>query len=286
MKPAPFAYTRARSLDEALGLLAEHGEDARILAGGQSLLPALNMRLSAPALLIDISGLDELKRIETRGDVLRIGAAVTHSEVLASGEAAAVAPLVIEALRQVAHPAIRNKGTFGGSMAHADPAAELPACAVALGASIEVAGAGGARSIPAGEFFHGLYETALRPGEILTAVELPRARPEHRSRFMEFSRRAGDFAMAGLAAHMSVSGDGLSGVRLVYCGVDIKPVLAGAAGAALEGGKLDPETIGAAQAKLADDLDPPGDPQTSGATRLHLARVLTGRVLTEIAEAA
>ena len=286
MKPAPFAYTRADSLDEALGLLAENGEDACILAGGQSLLPTLNMRLSAPALLIDISGLDELKRIEMRGDVLRIGAAATHSEVLGSREAAAAAPMIIEALEQVAHPAIRNKGTFGGSMAHADPAAELPACAVALGATIEVAGGGGARSVPAGDFFLGLYETALQPGEILTAVEIPGARPEHRSRFMEFARRSGDFAMAGLAAHMSVSGDGLSGVRLVYCGVDIKPVLAGAAGAALEGGKLDPGAIEAAQEKLAVDLDPPGDPQASGATRLHLARVLTGRVLTEIAEAA
>lgn len=286
MKPAPFAYTRARSLDEALGLLAEKGEDARILAGGQSLLPALNMRLSAPALLIDISGLDELKGIETRGDVLRIGAAVTHSEVLASGEAAAVAPLVIEALRQVAHPAIRNKGTFGGSMAHADPAAELPACAVALGAAIEVAGAGGARTIPAGDFFLGLYETALRPGEILTAVEIPRAPPDYRSRFMEFSRRAGDFAMAGLAAHMRVSGDGLSDVRLVFCGVDIKPVMARAACAALEGKKPTAGAIEAARASLAGDLDPSDDLQANGATKLHLAGVLTERVLTEIAEAA
>ena len=286
MKPAPFAYTRARSLDEALGLLAEHGEDARILAGGQSLLPTLNMRLSAPALLIDISGLDELKRIEMRGDVLRIGAAATHSEVLGSQEAAAATPLAIQALKQVAHPAVRNKGTFGGSLAHADPAAELPACAVALGATIEVAGGGGTRSIPAGDFFHGLYETALQPGEILTAVEIPRAGPDHRSRFMEFSRRAGDFAMAGLAAHMSVSGDGLSDVRLVFCGVDIKPVMAGAACAVLEGASPTAGAIEAAQEKLADDLDPPDDPQASGATRLHLARVLMGRVLTEIAEAA
>jgi carbon-monoxide dehydrogenase medium subunit len=266
MKPAPFAYTRARSLDEALGLLSEHGEEARILAGGQSLLPTLNMRLSAP--------------------VLRIGAAVTHSEVLGSKDAAAAAPLIVEALNQVAHPAIRNKGTFGGSMAHADPAAELPACAVALGATIEITGKGGARSIPAGDFFEGLYETALRPGEILTAVEIPKARPEHRSRFMEFSRRAGDFAMAGLAAHMSFSGDGLSDVRLVFCGVDIKPVMAHAACAALEGANPTVEAIEAAREKLADDLDPPDDPQAAGATKLHLARVLMGRVLTEIAEAA
>jgi carbon-monoxide dehydrogenase medium subunit len=285
MKPAPFEYAKPGSLEEVFDLLDRHGDDARILAGGQSLLPTLNMRLSEPRMLIDITGLDKLRGIGTKGGVLRIGALARYSEVKTSREVAAHAPLLSQAVCFVAHPAIRNKGTFGGSLANADPAAELPACVVALDAHIEIIGKSGRRSVAAAEFFLGLYETALRPGELLSAVEIPAHGKGYRSGFLEFARRSGDFAISGLAAHARFEGDLMSDVRLVFCGVDIKPVRAVRAGQALEGKQFSKKSVAQAGALLAEDLHPTGDIHASGETKLQLSRVLTNRVLAAMAGA-
>ncbi|EGO94947.1 xanthine dehydrogenase family protein subunit M, partial [Acidiphilium sp. PM] len=198
MKPAPFDYVRAGSVAEAVGLLAAH-EGAKLLAGGQSLLPALNFRLSAPGLLVDIGRIADLRRIDVTATMLRIGAGCTHATLLDAPEIAAHAPLIATALAHVAHPAIRSRGTIGGSLANADPAAELPACMLALDATIIAEGQAGARRIAAADFFTGLFETALEPGEILTAVEIPLV-PGRRYGFAELARRHGDYALVGLAA--------------------------------------------------------------------------------------
>jgi aerobic carbon-monoxide dehydrogenase medium subunit len=282
VKPAPLAYVRAASLDQVFDLLARHGDEARLLAGGQSLVPTLNLRLSAPALLIDINGLDELAGIALEDGGLRIGALTRQRIVEESEEVARHAPLLKMAMPYVAHPAIRNRGTIGGSIAFADPAAELPACAVALGAEIELRGAGGSRVVEAAQFFRGLYETDLRPGEVVTAVTIP-MRAGCRSAIAELARRHGDYAMVGLAAHARLDGGTLADPRLVFFGVGAKPVHAHAAGAALEGRKLDDGSIAAATEALADDLEPVGDLQASAATKLHLASVLTARVLRQLA---
>jgi carbon-monoxide dehydrogenase medium subunit len=206
VKPAPFAYAKPTSLDQALALLAHHGDAARPLAGGQSLIASLNMRLSAPELLIDLNGLPGLSDIAVTERALRIGALVRHA---ALGESPAVrrhAPLLARAVPFIAHPAIRNRGTIGGSLAFADPAAELPACVVALEARLEIAGAGGVRKVPARAFFTGLYQTALGPGELLTAIELPLAGAEACCGFDELPRRGGAPAPASRRTRWCSSG--------------------------------------------------------------------------------
>lgn len=277
MKAPDFAYARPASLDAALALLAEHGEDAVPLAGGQSLVTALNMRLSAPGLLVDLNAIPELTGVSEAGGeaggIVRIGAMTRHRDV---GTAALVRerlPLLAAALPHIAHPAIRNRGTIGGSVALADPATEWPACCLAAGASIVVRGPGTERRVPADDFFQGLYTTALEPGEIVTAIEFPVPGADAVWGFEELSRRHGDYALVGLAATGRRSAGGLSDLRLAFFGVADRPVLARAAAAALEAGDL-----AGAQAALAGELDPPDDPTTKAATRLHLARVILGRV--------
>src|ERR1700726_2186095 len=176
MKASAFAYARATSIANALELLAAHGDKAKVLSGGQSLMPAMNLRLISPELVVDIGGITELRDIAVRGDVLTIGALTRHVDLLKSPEIAAHAPLLTEAIAHVAHPAIRNKGTLGGSLAHADPASELPACMLALNATIVIQGQAGERRVKAADFFTGIYQTALSPDELLIAVELPAAR--------------------------------------------------------------------------------------------------------------
>jgi carbon-monoxide dehydrogenase medium subunit len=285
MKPAPFRYEKPETLEEVFSLLAEHGDDARLLAGGQSLLATLNMRLSVPALLIDITGLDALRGIAVDGDKLRVGALTTHAAVKASSDVTESAPLLAQTMPYIAHPAIRNRGTIGGSLANADPAAELPSCMLALDAEMEIAGASGKRVVPAAEFFHGLYETDLEQGEVLTSVFIPVTTAGYRSGFSEFSRRSGDFAMAGLAARARFDGEVAADVRLAFCGVDIRPVRATAAEQALEGKPVTAEQIEEAKARLADDLDPPDDLQATGEMKLHLSRVLVERVFLAMARA-
>ena len=208
MKPAPFAYTKARTLKEAVALLSKHKGDARLLAGGQSLIATLNMRLSAPDLLIDINGIKGLDGIARKGKFVEIGALARHTQVERSDVIAKYAPLIALAMPHIGHPAIRNRGTFGGSIAFADPAAELPACLLALGAEIEIAGPKGKRRVKADAFFKGLFETALKPREVLTAVRIPAADKNTRVGFAELARRHGDYAMVGLAACARAAGKG------------------------------------------------------------------------------
>src|SRR5712671_1087452 len=201
MKAPRFAYARPASIAEAMALLQKHGDDARVLAGGQSLVPMLNFRLAAPKVLVDINRIESLAGIKVTKSFVRIGALTRHVDLERSADVAEHLPLVASAIPHIAHPAIRNRGTFGGSCALADPAAELPACALALGATFVVAGKKGERRIAAEDFFKGLYSTALKEGELLVAAEFPLPKPGYASAFGELARRHGDYAMVGLAAH-------------------------------------------------------------------------------------
>ena len=282
MKPVQFAYHRPASLDEALALMERYGPDGRILAGGQSLVPALNMRLAAPAALIDINRLPELDGISLEPEGLVIGALARHEAVEASALVARHAPLIAQAMPHVGHRAIRTRGTVGGSVALADPAAELPACLVALDAIVHVAGRSGRRDIPAQRFFRGIYTTDLAPGEIVTAVVVPPIGPGWRSRFTELARRHGDFALVGLAAHCRVEGGAIKEVRLALCGVGATPVRASRAEAVLAGHGPNSGVLAEARRALDADLDPPGDVHASPALRRHLARVLLARAVAQI----
>jgi len=261
VKAPAFAYAKPRSLAEALQLLSSPG--AKALAGGQSLIPSLNMRLSSPEMLVDIGGIAELQGIRVDHDVVRIGALTTHAAIERSDDVRKHLPLLAEAVQHVAHAAIRNRGTIGGSLALADPAAEYPACVLALEAVLLVAGPKGTRRVKAEDFFKGLFETALRPGELLTAVEFPVAARGDRSAFGELSRRQGDYAIVGLAARRAAA------LRLAFFGVGATPVLARHAAAQ--------QTLREASDALARDLDPTADLYHSAATKLHLARVLLER---------
>lgn len=279
MKWPAFGYVRASTLEDVWRLQAEHGEATRILAGGQTLLATLAFRLSEPRILVDITRIAALRGISAAGGTLRIGALTRHVELGRDPLVAHHAPLLAEAVPFIAHPAIRNRGTIGGSLAYADPAAELPACIVALGATVVLASAAGERRVSAASFFTGLLETALRPGELIAAVEVPAATPAQRSAIVEVARRSGDYAMAGLAACVMLDGAKVAEARLAYFGVGNGPVLAKGAMAALQGRPLGPEAIAAAQAALAQDLDPPSDLHGPPEMKRHLSRVLTARAL-------
>jgi carbon-monoxide dehydrogenase medium subunit len=286
VKAPRFSYVRPQSLEHALRLLAEHGDDARILAGGQSLMPVLNMRLSQPKLLIDINRIDALKGICVRDGMVRIGALARHVEVMNSPVVAQHLPLVAEAMPHIAHAAVRNRGTFGGSIALADPSAEMPACILALGASIVVESVRGRRTIAADDFFLGLYDTARKPDELLMEVLIPEQEDDCVSVFMELARRQGDFAIAGLACYARCEGQIVTAARLVYFGSEVKPTLAVRAMAALNGRRWSPAVTQAACAALADDLDPIDNTFGRPATKLHLQRVLTQRALDKAMERA
>ena len=277
MKPSPFAYAKARSVAHAIELLAE--DEARLLAGGQSLIATLNMRLSAPRVLIDLNGIGALDGIALKDGMIEIGALVRHAQAERSVEIARHAPLIARALPHIGHPAIRNRGTIGGSVAFADPAAELPACLLALGGEVSISGPQGARSVKADDFFKDLFETALTPRDVLTAIRLPAATADTRIGFAEFARRHGDYAMAGLAACARADGKGLKDVRLAYFGVGSTPRRARNAETALAGGDVD-----AAVQALDRDLNPPDDVQATGAVKKHLAGVLLRRVARQLME--
>jgi carbon-monoxide dehydrogenase medium subunit len=269
VKAASFGYAKPRSLAEAFDMAQRPG--AKVLAGGQSLIPALNMRLAQPELLVDITGLP-FKDITLEQGVLRIGALVTHAQIERSELIARHAPLLAEAVKHVAHAAIRNRGTIGGSIALADPAAEYPACMVALDASIVVAGRDGERLVRAQSFFKGLFEVDLAPGELVAAVEVPAQLKDQRSVFLELARRHGDYAIIGLAAYRGKS------TRFVYCGAGATPVLARQASQA--------SVLEEAKQALDRDLDPPADLYTSSATKLHFARVLLERAWNRLSTSA
>jgi carbon-monoxide dehydrogenase medium subunit len=280
VKPAPFAYQRARSLEEAVALLGEY-KDARLLAGGQSLIATLNMRLSAPSLLIDINGIGGLDGIAHKGGAVEIGALTRHAAAERSDVVAQHAPLLARALPHIGHAAIRNRGTLGGSIAFADPAAELPACLLALDGEVEASGPKGKRTIKVGDFFKGLFETALGPQDVLTTIRVPAASKDSRVGFAELARRHGDYAIVGLAASARADGNGnnsrLADVRLAFFGVGATAVRARKAEAALAGGNVEAAVAGL-------DLEPQDDVQASAAVKKHLAGVLLRRVATQLME--
>ena len=277
MKPAAFAYAKARSLDHAIELLRQ--DQARALAGGQSLIATLNMRLDTPRLLVDINGIAGLDGIARENGHVEIGALARHVAAERSDAIRQHAPLIAKAMPHIGHPAIRNRGTIGGSIAFADPAAELPACLVALGGEVDIAGPQGKRAVKADDFFKGLFETALGPGDVLTAIRVPAATSASRTGFAELARRHGDYAMVGLAASAQADGKGLKDVRLAFFGVGATPVRARKAEAAVASGKIDD-----AVAALAGELDPQDYVQSTGAVKKHLAGVLLRRVAAQLME--
>ncbi len=279
MKPAPFEYYAPTSLEAALELMAEHGWDAKALAGGQSLIPAMNFRLAQPAVLVDLGRIPELSYVRLGDDELRVGA-MTRQSQLERDPALAVAPLLAQALPHVAHPQIRSRGTVGGSMAHADPAAELPAVALALQARFRAVGEHGERWIDAEEFFLGLLMTALEPGELLAEVAVPAAAPTSGSAFEEMARRHGDYALVGVAATVDVDEAGsCSAARVALLSVGEGPILSIAAADVLVGERPSAEAIRAASEAAAEAIDPPADIHATAAFRRHLTRVLVGRAL-------
>ncbi len=269
-----------------MGILAGRDRDVVPIAGGQSLLATLNMRLSTPDLLLDIGDLEELRGIEDGGDEIRIGAATRHAEALDSPLVAARLPLLREALAHVAHVAIRNRGTIGGSLALADPAAEIPACVVACGGTLVLAGAGGRREVPAEAFFKGLFETERGADELIVEVRLPVQPAGWVSAFAEFARRRGDFAIVGLAALARIGQGRFDQLRLVYLGCTDRPKLAADVAAIVTGHGLPLADEGALRDAIAAELDPVASPGWSVETKLQLATVLTRRVLATLAERA
>jgi len=282
MKAPRFAYERPASLAEALALLAEHKGEARVLAGGQSLVPMMNFRVAAPKVLVDINRIAALSGIKVTKNHVRIGALTRQAELERSADIARHLPLIAAAMPHVAHPAIRNRGTFGGSCALADPAAELPACAIALGAIFVVAGKKGERRIAAEDFFKGLYATALKAGELLVAAEFPLPKPAYTSAFGELARRHGDYAMVGAAVHGSTDGGKFSDMRIVFFGVADRPQRAMQLERALDGRPAEAKTIEGGLGELDADLSPRADFHGSAATKRHLAKVLAGRVLEQL----
>ena len=282
MKPAPFAYHRPGSLDEALALVAGLGSDAKALAGGQSLVPAMNFRLARPGVLVDLNRVASLAAIEELpGGGLRIGAMVRQRAVEHSPAVARRAPLLAEAMPWIAHPQIRNRGTVGGSLAHADPSAELPAVMLALDARFVARRNQDTRTIPVTQFFTGILSTALRDDELLTAVEIAPPAPRSGTAFVELARRHGDYALMGVCAVVALDTAGASAhVRIALLSAGDTPVLAANAMASLAGRRPDPAAFDDAARLAAErDIDPPGDIHASPAYRRHLARVLVGRAL-------
>jgi CO/xanthine dehydrogenase FAD-binding subunit len=278
MKPAPFEYQRAESVEEALHHLNEYGEEAKLLAGGQSLVPLLSFRLARPACLVDVNRVTSLSYIRKNGE-LRIGALTRH-RALEDNPTTKAFPLLGEAVPLIGHPAIRNRGTLGGSLCHADPSAELPVAAVALEATFLVSGTKGAREIPAQVFFTDYFETAVEPHEMLTEVRFPIPEAKWGWSFLEMSRRFGDFAVVCIAAGMSLDADGrCTDARLVAGGVGPAPLRLKDAEEALKGNAPDADRFKEAAAIAADTVRPASDVHASTEFRKHLSGVLTERAL-------
>ncbi len=282
MKSAAFDYVKPKSLAEALSALAMGGEEAQLIAGGQTLLATLNMRLSEPALLIDISSVAELKGIALDGYTLRIGALVTHTEIEESELIAQHAPLLKAAAPHIAHRAIRNLGTWGGSLVYGDPAAEWPACSMALDATMILANERGERRVAARDFFVDLYTTALEDGEILVATEIPVASPNHVFCFQELARRHGDYAIAGLAAAADKHSNTLDSCSFAFFSIASTPVLCEAAQLAVNGQPLTATVISSAVRAARDSLETIGDITNSAENKTHLAGVLLERALKQM----
>ena len=286
MKARNFRYIRPASLAHVYQILADMGSDAVPVAGGQSLLAGLNMRLSAPKLLVDIGDLKELTGQSQTGGGVRLGALTRHAELLRSDLVRKHLPLLSQAAPHIGHIAIRNRGTLGGSLAYADPAAELPACAVALGATLVLGSLAGKREVKAEDFFKGLFETDLRPGELIVAVEFPVTAPGTSTGFAELSRRHGDFALVGLAATVAMQHGRIDNARLVYFGCVDCAKVARAASAAVVGASVPLPDSAAFDGAISRDLTPDDTPGLRADTKLHMAKVLTRRVLNSLSKKA
>lgn len=285
MKPRCFDYVRAKSLSDVFAVLDEWGDEAKVLAGGQSLIAGMNMRFAAPTVVVDVASVAELKGIGLEGGKLRIGAMSRYAEVQSSVDVARHAPLIALAIPHIAHATIRNRGTFGGSLVNADPASELPACAVTLNASFDIRSSAGARTVAAADFFQGTYATCLEPNEVLVSVDLPVAGPHSRPFFDEIARRRGDYAMAGLAATADIADGVVADASLVFFGVSEMPAKARAAEALLNGRDVASVDLDAVWAALDADIQPFKDLTTSAETKRHLMKLLTRRAVAAWARA-
>lgn len=283
MKPAPFRYHAPRTVEEALTLLADLGDDAKVLAGGQSLVPLLNMRLVAPEHIVDIGRIDGLSSIHVTDDAVRVDALARHADVEHDEAAAAAVPLLRQAVVHVAHPAIRNRGTTVGSIAHADPSGEMPAVLALVGGSVEVASSRGTRTVDAADFFVATMEADLLPDEIVLAATFPRPPAGAVSAYDEFARRSGDYALAGVGTLLEVADGRIGAARLSFVSVtptpdvlDVSDVLAG-----VEVGPLGDDVLRALEAAVGDHVEPEADIHASADYRRHLAGVLATRVVTQ-----
>lgn len=286
MIPAPFEYLRAASVDEAINLLQQHGPEARVLAGGHSLLPSMKLRLDRPAKVIDISRLSELNYIRKDGNVLAIGALTTHAGIAASAEVQAGAPALAEAAGVIGDVQVRNMGTIGGSLAHADPAADYPAALLAHEAQIVVKGPGGERTIEAADFFQGLFTTALQEGELIVEVRVPAIGSGTGACYLKFHQPASRFALCGCAAVVTKSGNNAGKVRVAFTGIADSAFRDSGVEDALTGQPLDEAHISAAAEKAAEGKDLMSDHWASEEYRRHLARVYARKALTEAANRA
>ena len=278
MKAAPFSYLRPDTVEEAVAMKAQHGPAARFLAGGQSLMPILNFRLDRPEYLIDINGLVELQGIEDAGDTIRIGAVTRHAEIARSDLVKSKLPLLAQCIPHIAHPAIRTRGTFGGSVALSDPAAEWPACCLALNARMVFRSVAGERVVEARDYFRGLYETARQPDELLTRIDIPAAAQGTKAVALELARRRGDFAIAGVLAQARMTDRKLDDLRIVFFGVGEHPIRIDD----VERGIAAGETIEQVGAYVDAQIKPDDDIYQSGQTKTYLAKVLLGRAVDQL----
>ncbi len=279
MIPAKFEYTRPASVDDAVRALADGGEDAKVIAGGQSLLPLLRLRLAFPDLLVDVGGIDGLRGVRDEGDSLWIGALTTHDEVVHDPAIAAHCGLLSEATETVADPAVRHRGTLGGSLAHADPAGDLPAVAVALDATMIAQGPGGEREIHAGDFFLDYLTSALEPSEILTGVRVPKLGAGWGYRYEKFHRTAQAWAIVGVAAVARRANGHVAEARIGLANMGSVPVRAAAAESAAAGSEASRDALRSAAQRADEGTNPPADLHGAPDYRRHLARVLTARAL-------
>jgi carbon-monoxide dehydrogenase medium subunit len=279
MIPAKFEYVRPGSVDEAIRALADGGDDAKVIAGGQSLLPLLRLRLAYPELLVDVGGLDELRGVTDAGDALVIGARTTHYQLVHDPLVAEHCGLLAEATETVADPAVRHRGTLGGALAHGDPAGDLPAVVLALDATLIARGPGGEREIPAADFFVDYLTTSLQPEEILTAIRIPKLGPGWGYRYEKFHRTAQSWATVGVAALTRRDNGSVAEARIGLTNMGTVPVRARAAEDAAAGAAASREALRAAADRADEGTNPPADLHGAADYRRHLARVLTGRAL-------
>ena len=283
MKPAPFSHLVPTTVQEALEMMGDHAPEARVLAGGQSLVPMMNFRLARPSVLVDLNRIPDLSYIDDQGDHLAIGAMTRERAIENSALVRDACPLVYDATLNIAHLPIRSRGTIGGSISNADPAAEYPATMLALGAVMIAKSGRGERSIPAAEFFEGVLSTNLNSDEILTEIRVPKAPADSGAAFVEICRRHGDFALAGVGAQVTMDGDSVADVQLAACGVGPGPVRLTEAESVLRDNSLTDEILSQAEQAASAQVNPDGDAYASAAYRRKLAGVMTKRAVQQAA---